>query len=141
MSFIYAGNIERKNNKLKTQLTDIQSLSNEVIQIKAIVESKEKKIGLRKSTGIVSTLEHILKSLELEAQVIKPLQKTNINEFTEENAELEMHNADLNSIVNLLYKIDISPVPMKIKSAAIKSTFEDPDKFIVKLTISLLSRE
>jgi hypothetical protein len=52
-----------------------------------------------------------------------------------------MHNADLNSIVNLLYKIYISPVPMKIKSAAIKSTFEDPDKFIVKLTISLLSRE
>ncbi|GBD95470.1 MAG TPA: hypothetical protein ENG83_02625 [Nitrospirae bacterium] len=140
MSFIYAGNMEKKNNELKTRLTGIQSLSREVIQIKTVVESKEKKISLRKSTGVVSVLEQILKSLGLEAKEIKPLKKIKVSEFTEENAELEIQDVDLNSIVNLLYKIDISPLPMKIKSAAINSTFEDPDKFILKLTVSLLSR-
>ncbi len=140
MSFIYAENTEKKNNYLKITLTDIQSLSKEVIQIKTIVESREKKIGLRKTAGVVSTLEKILKSLRLEAQVIKPLEKKKINEFIEENAELEIQGTNLNSIINLLYKIEISPMPMKIKNAAIKTTFEDTNKFIVKLTISLLSK-
>jgi hypothetical protein len=140
MSFIYAGNTERKNSQLNAQLAGIQSLTGKIVRIKTVVESKEKKIGLRKSIGIVSTLEQILKSLGLEAQVIKPLDKTKIAEFIEENAELEIQNTDLNSIVNLLYKIDISPFPMKIKNAAIKTTFQDPDKFILKLTISLMTR-
>ena len=140
MSAIYAGNIESENSDLKKQLARIHSLSGEVLQLKSAVVSQEKKIGLRKSAGVVSTLEQILKSLGLQAQAIKPLQKLKVNGFTEENAELEIQKADLNGIVNLLYKIDISPLPMKVKNASIKSTFEDPDKFIIKLTVSLMSR-
>ncbi len=137
---IYAGNFERKNSTLKRQLSEMQSLSREVVQIKAVVESKEKRIGLQKSAGVVSTLEQILTNLGLEAQVIKPLARTKINEFSEENAELTLQGADLNSVVNLLYKIDISPAPLKIKTVSIKSSFEDPDRFIVHLTIALMSR-
>jgi hypothetical protein len=140
MSFIYAGNTERKNSQLNAQLADIQSIAGKIVRIRTIVGSKEKKIGLKKSMGVVSTLEQVLNGLGLEAQVIRPLDKTRINEFIEENAELEIQNTDLNSIVNLLYKIDRSPFPMKIKNAAIETTFQDPDKFILKLTISLMSR-
>ena len=140
MSFIYAGNIEKENNGLKSRLAEIQELSGEVIRIKSVVGSKEKKTGVKRSAGVVSTLEKILKGLGLEAQTIKPMGKTKVNGFSEENAELEIQNADLNSIVNLLYKIDISPVPMKIKSFAMKSTFEDPDKFFFKMTVSLMSK-
>lgn len=137
---IYTGNIEKKNHRLQTQLAEIQSLAGEVIQIKSVVVSKEKKLGLRKTKGVVTTLEQILKTMGLRARVIKPLGKSNINEYREDNAELEIHDTDLNSIVNLLYKIDVSPVPMKIKSTSIKSTFEDPEKFILKLTVSLINR-
>jgi len=118
----------------------MQSLSGNVNQIKAIVESKESKMGLKKTSGIVSALEQILKTHGLEAKVIKPTGKTKIDEFTEDNAELEIESTDLNSIVNLLYKIDVSPVPLKIKTASVRSTFEDPDKFTLKLTVSLMSR-
>jgi hypothetical protein len=133
-------NTEGKNNQLKTRFNEIESLTDEVIQIKTIVESKEKKIGLRKSGGIVSSLEQVLKKLGLAANVIKPLGNKKVSVFMEENAELEILNIDLNSIVNLLYKIENSPVPMKIKNASINTTFENPDKFILKLTISLLSK-
>ena len=141
ISVISSGNYKDKNAQLKDRLSEIVSMSEDVVKIKAVVESKENKIGRKKSAGIVSTLEGILKTLGLKAQVIKPLGKTKISEYTEDNAELEIHGADLNSIVNLLFKIDISPVPMKVKAAAIKTTFEDPDKMIFKLTISLMSRE
>ncbi len=140
ITFVYVKSIDRKNRLLRTQLTEIESLTDKVVRIKNIVESKEKKIGLRKTKGVVSTLEQTLKALGLEASVIKPLEKKKVNVFSEDNAELEIRDTDLNSIVNLLYKIENSPAPMKIKSAEIKTTFEDPDKFILKLTVSLLSR-
>ncbi len=140
MSVIYARNFEGKNNQLRNRLSEMRSLSGDVIQIKAVVESKETKIGLKKAAGIVSALEQILKTHGLEAKVIKPLGKTTIDEFSEDNAELEIEGTDLNSIVNLLYKIDVAPVPLKIKAAFVRSTFENPDKFILRLTVSLMSR-
>ena len=140
ISFIYAGTYESKNTQLKTDLLNIRSVAGDVITLKAIVQSKEKKTERKNTSGIVSTLEQILKTLGLEARAIKPLGKTKVNEFTEDNAELELQGTDLNSIVNLLYKIDISPVPLKIKNTSLKATFEDPDKFILKLTVSLMSK-
>lgn len=140
MSAFYANTYEGSNRQLKTQLGEIVSLSADVTQIKAMVESKEKKIGLKQSAAVVSTLESILKTLGLEAQVIKPTGKAKVGEYNEENAELELQGTDLNSIVNLLFKIDLSPAPLKIRSVSIRSSFENPDKFIFNLSVSLMSR-
>ncbi len=139
-SSIYVNNYESENKILKNRLDEIQAFAGDVIEIKNFVESKEKKIGLRKSSGVVSTLEQVLKNIGLKAKKIKPLNKKKVDVFTEDNAELEIENTDLNSIVNLLYKIENSRIPLKIKTAAIKTTFENPDKFILKLTVSLLSK-
>lgn len=133
-------NFERKNEDLKSQLKEMQMFREELTHIKDIVESKEKKIGLTKANSIVSALEQILTSLGLKAKVIKPLEKKRIKGFTEEDAELQIENIDLNKIVNLFYKIENSPVPIKIKNATIKTTFENPDIFILSLTASLISR-
>ncbi len=140
MSIIYAKGYENKNLQLKNQLSNIKSLTGSVLDIKAAVQSKENKIRRRKSTGIVSTLEQVLKSLGIQARAIKPLGSTRIDEYSEENAKMEIEGTDLNSIVNLLYKIDISPLPLKLKAASVKSTFEDPDKFVCTLTVSLMSK-
>ncbi len=139
-SSIYVNKYESENKILKNRLDEIQAFAGDVIEIKNFVESKEKKIGLRKSSGVVSTLEQVLKNIGLKAKKIKPLNKKKVDVFTEDNAELEIENTDLNSIVNLLYKIENSRIPLKIKTAAIKTTFENPDKFILKLTVSLLSK-
>jgi len=140
MSVIYTRNFEGKNEQLRKRLSGMQSMSGDVLQIKAVVESKETKIGLKRTAGIVSALEQILRTHGLEARVIKPLGKTKIDEYNEDSAELEIESTDLNSIVNLLYKIDISQAPLKIKTASVRSTFEAPDKFILKLTVSLMGR-
>ncbi|MBI5675492.1 MAG: hypothetical protein HZC48_06680 [Nitrospirae bacterium] len=131
----------KRNDSLKAQLTELESLGTGLIEMKEIVNAKERKIGLTKESGVVSRLESILKTIGLEARALKPMQVKRINELIEEDAELEIQNIDLNGIVNLMYQINNAPAPMKIKSASIKSTFEDPDKFILKLTASLISRE
>lgn len=133
--------IRKRDEAQKAQLVELESLTAGLNEMKEAVNSKEKKIGLTKESGVVSRLEQILKSIGLEAHALKPLQKKNVYEFTEEDAELEIQKIDLNGIVNLLYQINNSPAPMKIKAAAIKTSFEDPDKFTLKLTASLISRE
>lgn len=139
-SSIYVKNTEGENTLLQTRLHEIEALAGNALEMKSIVDSREKKIGLRKTKGVVSTLEQILKDLGLTANAIKPLDRKKVNVFMEENAELEILNVDLNSVVNLLYKIEYSPVPMKIKKVSMNTTFENPDRFILKLTVSQLSR-
>ena len=138
-SFLYAGNIRAKNERVEAQLALILSESGNIIRLNKNIASKEKKAAMR-SAGIIPTLEQILNGLGLKAMVIKPLGKKKVDEFTEENAELEIKEADLNRVVNMLYMIDTSRTPMKIKDISIKTAFEDPDKFILKLTVSRLSK-
>ncbi len=139
-SFMYTGGLRERNSRLEAQLIRLLAESGEIIQLNADVTSKEKKARTRRQAGVVSTLEKILKGLGLEARTIRPLGKKKINGFTEETVELEIKETDLNRAVNLLYQIDTSSVPMKIKSSSIKTTFEDPDKFILRLTVSCLSK-
>lgn len=139
-SFIYAGSIRVDNSRLETQLSRMITDSAEIIRLNAEVRAKEKKAATGRSAAAVSVLEQILKELGIEARAIRPLGKNKINGFTEENTELEIKGTDLNRAVNLLYRITNSGVPMKIKSSSIKTTFEDPDKFIIKLTVSRISK-
>lgn len=138
--FIFTGNYAAENTFLKKQISNIQELAGSVINLKSTVNAKEKKIRSGKSRGAVSTLEKVLDKLGLKAAAIIPMDKKKVNSFMEEKADLEIQDTDLNSIVNLLYKIENSPVPMKINTALIKTTFEDPDKFFLKMSVSLLSK-
>ncbi len=137
---IIVGDKEKKNMSLKDQLTEINTLSKGLLQIKSIVWSKEKKIGLTNSSGVVSTIEQILKKLGIEASVIKPLGKRHVKEFAEQDVELEIQDIDLNSIVNLLFRLENAPQPIKINSTLIKTSFENTDRFTLKLTASLISK-
>jgi hypothetical protein len=138
--YISNSRLEKEKTSLNNQTKEIQLLRSDVIQIKDFVESKEKKIGLVKTRGIVSTLEPMLSSLGLKANVIKPLEKKRVKDFTEEEAELEIENIDLNTIVNLFYKLEHSPVPLKIKRSTLQTTFENPDIFILTLTTALITK-
>lgn len=139
-SFVYTRGLREGNDRLEAQLTSLLAEKGEITRLNAEVTSKENKAATKKHAGIISTLEQIITALEIEAIVIKPLEEKNVDEFTEENAELEIKEMDLNRAVNLLYQIDTSSVPMKIKNASMKTTFEDPNKFILKLTVSRLSK-
>jgi hypothetical protein len=137
---LFARDLGYQNSSLTKQISEMQVMSGEVLMLKGLVQSKEKRISTSKASGVVSAIEQVLKPLGIEASAIKPLEKKKTNGYTEENAELEIQDTDLNSIVNFFFKIESSPVPFKVKSAAIKSTFEDPDKFILNLTVALLSK-
>lgn len=128
------------NESLRSQIVQMQELAGSVNEIKGLVESRENKIRAHSGAGIVSTMENMLQSLGMKAKTIKPTEKKRIDEFMEENSDIEIDGTDLNSIVNLLYKIESSPVPLKIQGISIRSSFENPDRFVLKLTVALMGK-
>lgn len=140
ITFASSGSLEQKNRSLQNQLGDIKKMQKELVQLRELVDAREKKIGLTEVNGVVSALEEMLDGLGVKAKRIKPLEKRISGEFTEESAELEIENIDINTIINLLYRLDNSPMLFKIRDASIRSTFENPDTFILSLTASLIGK-
>lgn len=132
--------IQGRNKSLLAQIGQMQDLAGSINEIKGLVESRENKIRAHSGAGIVTTMEKMLESLGMKAKTIKPSEKRRIDEYSGENAEVEIDGTDLNRIVNLLYKIDSSPAPLKIQGTSIRSSFENPDRFVLKLTVSLLGK-
>jgi hypothetical protein len=137
---VYANETKAGNDTLMRQLKEIRSLAGGVTDIKDFVESRERKIGQGKTGGVVSTMQQTLESLDMKAKTLKPLDNRKVLEYLEENVELEIDGTDLNHIVNMLYKIESSPVPIKIKNASMKTSFEDPDKFNIKIILALITK-
>ena len=73
ITFISAGALSRDNENITAQLEEMKVLSEEIVNMRNVVNSREKKIGLTKESGVVSSLEQIFKSLGVKAKVIKPL--------------------------------------------------------------------
>lgn len=140
ITYFSARNLERRNRTLKKSIHEIESLRENVLNLKGIVESKEKKIGLTEVKGIVPVLEQMINDLNIKAKAIKPLGRRTLGEFSEEEAELQVEGIDLNRIVNLLYRIENSPIPLKITDTSITSTFENPEQFFLHLTVSLMGK-
>jgi hypothetical protein len=138
--FFWKGKLVRTNQYLSEQLSEIINLEKEVTRIKDRVEFQEKKIGLSKKGGIVSNLEEMLRSIQTKANVIKPLDTKKTKEFIEETAELKIENTDLNTIVNLLFIMENSTSPYKIKNIIIKTAFENPDSLELSLSVERISK-
>ena len=137
---MYGRQMDREVESISASLTEMQSLSSTMVDLKNHVSSKEKRLGLTKTAGPVSALEKILETLLMKASELKPLEKRKLTDFFEEDARLEITDIDLNQIVNLLYRIEQNPAPLKIKSAQLLTGFEDPSKFTLTLTVSLISK-
>ncbi|MBI5194954.1 MAG: hypothetical protein HZA10_01385 [Nitrospirae bacterium] len=138
--FISAQGIKKKNSVMKTQIEQITALKDYVRKVNDVVKLQERKMGITKAAGAVSAIEQSLNSLGLKAKTIKPAGMKNRGEFNEEDAEVIIEGVDLNKIVNLIYKIENSVLPLKIKTANIKTTFENPDKFILSFTVTLIKK-
>jgi hypothetical protein len=140
-TFIHSAHVREEIETLKSSISGIQSKSPELIRIKSIVDLREKKMERNKSRGIIAILEQTMKDLNLHANALKPMEKKKVIDLFENNAELIIESIDLNSIVNLLYRIENSTEPLKIKKASIKTTFENTDKFRLELILSLMSKK
>lgn len=137
---VMTDNIVKRNHILKRQLEEINALSFDFHQLRSIVDQQEKKVGLTNESGVVAVIERILANLGIEASVIQPLAKRTTGEFLEQDVEVELQGVNLNSIVNILYRLENGPQALKMKNALMKASFENPDIFTLRITVSLVGK-
>jgi len=138
--FLQSRKLASETAHLRTELNYIQENSGRARAIKSLVQSREKNLARAGSSGIVASMEHMLRTLDIKARAIKPLGTSKVNRFSEDSAEIKIENAGLNSIVNLLYKIRVNPSPMKIQSVSLQSSFENRDLFMLTMKIALVQK-
>jgi len=136
---IYARKESKTNTELNSQLREMQSMKDRFIKLKEMIDLRERKIRHTKGEGVISILEQTISSIGLKPDEIRQINKNNIDGYSLEDVEFEIRGINLNEIVNLLYKIENSPFPLRIKGMFIKTAFDNPDRFTLKLTVSLIS--
>lgn len=72
------------------------------------------------------------------ASQITPLKGEVRGQYVEDAAEVKLEGLSANEAVNLLYRLERGTRPVIIKSAAIKTRFDDPAKLDVTIILALL---
>jgi|Deesub1362A_J573_1020465.scaffolds.fasta_scaffold11759_2 hypothetical protein len=138
--YISTERLTRINIQNAQRLHEMQKLSQKAMSIKMAVQSMERQIKTKGTSGIVKEIEEVLESIGRRAKTIRPLEEEKRGEFIEKSAFVRMDKVDLNEIVNILYVLENSPVAFRIKDMTMKTTFEDPEKFILELTVGMITK-
>jgi hypothetical protein len=94
--------------------------------------------------GVTNALSEIFSSLGLAGKIrsVKVIGQREVAEgLREERAEVQIEKANLNELVNLLYRMRQAQVMLAAKKITIKKTFENPDLLHVSLTVALFTRK
>ena len=132
----------RELSQLKTRFTEFSVLSSEYRSLKEEVGSIEQKRFLTKTNGIANALDDAFVSLGVKGKMksIRGIVGREIKgQINEETAEVQMEKVNMNELVNILYKLENTPLLLSIQKLALKKSFDKPDLLDVTMTISLFT--
>ena len=132
----------RELSQLKTRFTEFSILSAEYRSLKEQVGSIEQKRFLTKTSGIAKVLDDAFLSLGVKGKMksIKGIVSREIKgQINEETAEVQMEKVTMNELVNILYKLENTPLLLSIQKVALKKSFDKPDLLDVTMTVSLFT--
>ena len=62
------------------------------------------------------------------------------NDFVEDSVEMKIGGVSLAELVELLYRLQRGPVPLRVSRLTMRKRFNDPQAFDVSLSVSMLTR-
>jgi hypothetical protein len=79
--------------------------------------------------------------LKQKVKSVKPTATREIKDAVEEEAEVLVEKADMNEVINILYKIETAPFALSMRKATIKTSFENPSYLTITMTIALIRQK
>ncbi|MCI4626070.1 MAG: hypothetical protein L3V56_08935 [Candidatus Magnetoovum sp. WYHC-5] len=133
---------QKKYTSAKDRLYEFNTLLKDYEQLNAKVISIEKKIESTNALSALKVIEDIFSSVGLKDRLasIKPGIKKTHSKMLEENFEIKLDNADLNEIVNFLYKIENGNDSLIIRRFSMKKIFSDPSRFSITIDIAYVKK-
>ncbi len=131
------GRLEKKAQALQIELKKLDSLRNEYIQSKGRIEELSKSIKTG-DESLISVVEKIL----VESRVdrgdfsIKSRTSTSGDLYEETSVDVDLKKIPLDRMVDVLYKIQTTPVFLKVSMFRPQTRFDNPDLMDVSFRVS-----
>lgn len=132
---------ERRELKLlKEQRKEMLMLRGEFLSLKQRIDVVESKKKLSNVQGVVQAIDEVFLPIGLKDKIktVKSTGRREIKDGFEEEADLQIEKVNMNEMINILYKIENSPMVLTIRRIAIKKSFENPELLNIALTLSFL---
>jgi hypothetical protein len=132
---------ERRELKiLKEQRKEMLMLKNEFLSLKQKIDAVEGKKNLSNVQGVVQAIDDVFLPIGLKDKIktVKSTGRREIKDEFEEEADLQIEKVNMNEMINILYKIENSPMVLTIRRIAMKKSFENPELLNIEITLSFL---
>jgi hypothetical protein len=132
---------ERRELKiLKEQRKEMLMLKNEFLSLKQKIDAVEGKKNLSNVQGVVQAIDDVFLPIGLKDKIktVKSTGRREIKDGFEEEADLQIEKVNMNEMINILYKIENSPMVLTIRRIAMKKSFENPELLNIEITLSFL---
>jgi hypothetical protein len=132
--------LRMENAGLKTRQKELSTLRDEAVKLRDTIGFLEGKKSLTRVEGVVQAADEIFKSLGIGLKVksVKPTGTKDRQFGTEEEAEIQLEKMNMNEMVNILYRVENSPMILSVKKTSIRTSFENPSLLNVTINISLI---
>ncbi len=113
---------------LQQRFNDVSSTSGRFMNKMAAASQEDTPVSIVEQTGIKGS----------SGIQVKPLPRREESGTVMEGAELRFQGLSLNELVNLLYQLENHRKPVFVNKAVVRSSYTDPSRLDLALTISLL---
>jgi hypothetical protein len=131
---------KRELEIVKEQRKDMLMLKGEFLSLKQRIDAVEGKKNLSDVQGVVQAIDEVFLPIGLKDKIktVKSTGRREIKDGFEEEADLQIEKVNMNEMINILYKIENSPMVLTIRRIAMKKSFENPELLNIELTLSFL---
>jgi len=130
---------KKENAALKTRQLELLALAAEYQTVRNAADAVEGRKSASKVEGAVQAIDEIFRSMGLNRKLksVKSLGVRDRKFGTEEEAELQIEKADMNEMINILYRIENAPMVLSVRKTLIRTAFDNPSLLNVTMTVAL----
>jgi hypothetical protein len=129
-----------KAASLKKTREEMRLMQEEVLALRSTVERLEGRQRLTGIKGIGRAVDEVFEPLGLREKV-KSVKTIESGSAGEEKAEVKVEGLTLNEAVNAFYSLKNSPMLLIVRKADLKTSFENPERLDVTMTLSLITSQ
>jgi len=131
--------LRAERDGLKARQKEMALLKDEYLLRKGAVAAVEGRQSPN-ITGVAQGIDEIFRSLGLNQKVksVKSVGSSDQRFGSVEEAEVLVEKVNMNELVNILHKVENGPLPLTVKKAAMRTSFENPALLNLTFTAGLI---
>lgn len=131
---------KKAHARLLSERTELTALKEHYLALKGGIDAIEGRKTLTDVQGIAQAIDDVFKPIGLSDKV-KSVKSAGVQEReygTEEEAQVQVEKVSMNEMANIFYRIENAPMILTVKSAKVKTSFDDPTLLDISMDVTLV---